>query len=247
MTATSTASPAASAVPASELISSGLCTPACLVAAGPHTDSACQCRCRGQWHGVLADVPVPANADRRPWWEKCRRGGWSASEIDGTLQVCVTTEHNHDHWRTCRSRYVPFVAVVKTDGRAWQAIHDCGTLPYQPPPRWFSSWDNRKWHGQAPFTAGDLADRFLSNLVEQGRAASATCPPSERVVADGVRDVFEAKVIAVLLAEAFEGCFDGISRAISVLEGHPDPLTLGQMPLSYLAAHTQPDESKEQP
>ncbi|MEU4229458.1 hypothetical protein AB0F17_34620 [Nonomuraea sp. NPDC026600] len=180
-------------------------------------------------------MPIHLDADRRPWWEKCQRGGWSAAEIDNALQVCVTIEHNHDHWRQCRSRYAPFVAVTKTGPRTWQAVHDHGTLPYQPNSHG-TGWDNRKWHGQAPFTAGELAQRFLAALVQQGRATGAVPPPAEHVAVGGLRDVHEAKVIAVLLGETFDSNHDGISRAISVLEGHPDPITVGQMPVPYLAA-----------
>ena len=41
-------------VTASELVVSGMCSGACLVA----TSDGCDCRCRGEWHGALADALV---------------------------------------------------------------------------------------------------------------------------------------------------------------------------------------------
>ena len=46
---------------AGELVSSGQCTGGCLVAATGVDD--CDCRCRGDWHGALANVTVQAPMD----------------------------------------------------------------------------------------------------------------------------------------------------------------------------------------
>nr|MDT0660833.1 hypothetical protein [Micromonospora sp. DSM 115978] len=42
---------------AAALVADGGCSPQCLISAGPHGRD-CSCRCRGAYHGILADADI---------------------------------------------------------------------------------------------------------------------------------------------------------------------------------------------
>lgn len=213
------------ATPASELIKAGRCTPQCMIASGIHSEEACRCRCEGTWHGVLADVLVESERDRRSWWEKCHRGGWSTSEVESYVPICRTVKHENALWQRCKSMLQPFLMVAPA-GRAWRVVHDHGTFPYR-----MGGFSN-DWSRDG---AAKLANRFLRGLLHRRRISGACPPPGEHIFVLGVRSLDEARVIGTLLGECFAGNHDGISRAVCVLEGHQDPCEIGLMPKPYLA------------
>jgi hypothetical protein len=50
-----------STVPAAALVLTGVCSAACLLASGGD----CTCRCRGRFHGLLAEVPIAVDRAHR--------------------------------------------------------------------------------------------------------------------------------------------------------------------------------------
>lgn len=119
--------------------------------------------------------------------------------------------------------------MVNQSDEGWRIVHDHGTLPYR-----FGDVGLVPRNGWLVNGAGDLALRFLADLLGIERIRSAGPPPGEHVFAHGIKSREEAQMIGLLLGECFVGTLSGMMRAICVLEGHKDPLELGLMPKPYL-------------
>lgn len=207
-------------VPVRELLEAGQCTAPCLLARIPEAD--CQCICGGVFHGALIETEVSGQRDIRPWWKRCGQGGWTDWLLDQTVPIANTiAQHNHV-FQTAKILGDPFLVVEKR-GRTWGVVHDSITIPDD-------AWDQECSHA---------VRRFMHDLLKCRRATHAWSPPATWVGIAGISDRHEARVIAALIGEASAGNLEGISRAIAVLEGQPDPVTLGLVPSSWLLASAE--------
>lgn len=205
-------------IPAADLVERGLCTGACLVARDDGPDGKCQCRCGGEFHGALSEAPVATGQDPR-WWMACDYGG-------STLDLCPLVASKRDElrlWKECREQGEPVCWVEtyhpRTSGFVvlWDA--DTMNLRHQ---ILMDLWQERE---------ARLLNRMTRRVLERGRVRTLYGPaPGEYLALIGVRDLDEARTLALIIGECFMGNPCGAVRAIEVLEGRPDPTSLGLDP-----------------
>ncbi len=205
-------SAAAAGVTAAELVMLGRCSGACMVATSDA--KACTCVCRGETHGRLADVAMELGQGKSAWWEACRRGGWSKWLVDQHVVVVSNTGQFNAAYRE-QNKALGYALLVQRDGdRRF-------TVMFDTPERDETLWPEHK--------AVEAARNFIHALLLKRRARSgfyAVRKPEYGQVS-GLRDLDEAKTVAVLLGECILGNHCGTVRALYVLLGQSDPVDLG--------------------
>lgn len=204
-------------VPAAELVIQGLCSGLCLVARDGDVRGKCQCRCRGEFHGALADTPVATGMPTR-WWEACGHGGWD-------LGVCPVVRSKRDDlrlWKTFKERGEPACWVEAHDPRTagYTVLWDAVTMRLRIA-ELMALWPQRE---------ANLLNRMVYRLLTHGRARQGFSAPGEHLTVTGIRDLDEARTIAVIIGDCFSANPCGVVRAIEVLEGRSDPTTQGLNP-----------------
>lgn len=204
-------------IPAADLVEEGRCSPLCLVARDNDRRGKCQCRCKGEFHGALADAPVESSGPIR-WWEACRYGGWS-------LVHCPIVRSKRDDFRLWKEATVNgdpacWVEAVRTREVGHCVIWDAATM------RLCTHELMELW----PLREARLLNRMMVRLMEAGRVRTGFWAPGEHMSITGVPDLDEARTIALIVGECFAANPCGAVRAIEVLEGRPDPTALGLNP-----------------
>lgn len=204
-------------LPAADLVAQGLCSGLCLVARDDDRNGKCQCRCRGEFHGALADAQVETDRPAR-WWEACGHAGWD-------LNMCSVVHSKRDDfrmWKGFKSRGEPACWVEAYHPRSFGfvVLWDAVTMRLRVR-ELMALWPEREAH---------LLNRMVYRLMAQQRMRQGFTAPGEHLSAVGVRDFDEARTIALIIEECFAGNPCSVVRALEVLEGRPDPTTLGLNP-----------------
>jgi hypothetical protein len=169
---------------AGELVSEGLCSAACLIA----SEGACICRCRGSYHGVLADAPIP-QAQRLPAWYE-RYCGWSQLALD---ELCPVVSRRQA-WRMQANFGWRGPPVYASSGRRWTIETDSGLTDEE----------------------GGLAWCVVDALVLLGSVQKATGGRGPSFIY-GMKSRTETQAIGALLCELFYGNPDGALSCLRAL------------------------------
>lgn len=203
------------AVPAGELIVEGRCSPSCLLAMREEADG-CACRCGGEFHAALKDVPIEARPLAAPWWVQCSFAGWSPAELRASAHVARTPRESTRLHREAKRQRNPFTEVAKISG-GWSVRWDAITT---------SCVEDSRW----PAREAALLNRVVCNLLRTGRAVTGSVAPCEYFSVYPLRDFDEACVLWQIVSECWFGNPAGAVRAIEVLEGRGDPVEAGLNP-----------------
>jgi hypothetical protein len=203
-------------VAAAELVATGECSPACLVASGDDP-AKCTCRCQGQYHGALADVSVIAPPTS--WWKAADQIGWS-DHLLSCLPVAHSIEAANRIYARARRAREPHALVEARGGKSWAVIWDGITMARANP------------KGTWPARESRLLNRVVDGLFARHRITSGGYAPCEYFSLGGIKALGEARVILAIVGECFVGNPAGAVRAIEVLEGRIDPVRNGLNPES---------------
>lgn len=204
----------ATTVPAAVLVASGECSPACLLA--QEADGKCRCRCTGRYHGALADAEVmrsPSSA----WWVACDYAGYPAETVRAMTPIASTVRQENKLYLEAKKAREPFTCVAAVK-KGYVVRWDGITLPWSRRVPW---WPERE---------AKLLNRLSVGLLRAGRIQAISEVPCEYFSAYPFRDLDEACVFWLLVNEVWCGNASGVVRAIEVVEGRPDPVSLGRDP-----------------
>lgn len=194
---------------ANDLVRAGQCSASCLVADSRDAQT-CDCRCGSKFHGALADIDIATDRDVRPWWVRCANGGWSESELRDAIPEVRDIPAGNRLWQKQQDKRGPYSITRRTARGSWLFELDLATLGLS------DRQLDRTW---ARNEAALAVDELLSQLLSIGRITTYYGPPSSYVWASGLQNDHEARVIAALVIDTFQGCSDGLQNAVSVLEG----------------------------
>jgi hypothetical protein len=187
-------------IDASELLDEQRCSPQCLLAREP---SECECRCCGEFHGVLAFSLIPAQA-RRPWHS--RHCGWADSHLDEQCPVIKGGVPAFNRAYQVAKRACEPLAVVQPRGERWEMTFDSECEHY----------GNR-----LADDAIETWNALVLGLLRARRLRSATGGGS-LLIATGVRDRTDAQVLGVIARELLCNNLDGARSCLRALaeDGH---------------------------
>jgi hypothetical protein len=205
-------------IPAVDLVAEGLCYPLCLVAGDRDINGRCRCRCRGEFHGALADAPVEIGSQVSSWWRACGHGGWD-------LGVCPVVRSKRDDfrlWKDFKATGSPvcWVEAYLPREMGFRVLWDGVTMRLRTR-ELVALWSERE---------ARLLNRMIYRLMMQRRARQGFCAPGEHLSVTSIREFDEARTIALIISDCFAGNPCSAVRAIEVLEGRPDPISLGLDP-----------------
>jgi hypothetical protein len=183
-------------VSAGELVATGHCSAACLLAL--EVDGKCRCRCDGLYHGTVAETPVEAVATTtsisdgsRPWFG--RYTYYSQFYLDMVCPVVRTTRRFNQVWVERKSSEEVFSVARQDTQLYWTAATDA-----------FTAKDDYREDMRA--TGERLAVAAL--VAKSNKAAVAEIGPT-RLSVGGLRAAHDAQVLACAFSELWFYNADG--------------------------------------